>query len=195
MKSLFLGVALGAAALSAFPSAASAQVSVSVGQPGFYGRLDVGNFAPAPVLYGPRPVVIASGPVYGAAPIYLRVPRYQRLNWGRYCGAYGACGLPVLFVRDEWYTRTYVPAYRAYYGPRPYGYGYGRVDHGYHGRPGWDHGRPGGWDHGHGGGYGGHGPGFGGHGGGSGQGFHGGPGGGHGGEHGGGGHGGEHGHR
>jgi hypothetical protein len=52
MKSFVLGLALCAAA---FPALAQ-NVSVSVGQPGFYGRVDIGDFAPRPVLYAPQPV-------------------------------------------------------------------------------------------------------------------------------------------
>lgn len=148
MKKLIIGMALCAAA---FP--ALAQVSVSIGEPGFYGRINVGGFAPAPVLYAPRPVIIAPGPGYGGAPIYLRVPPAHRLHWARWCGYYQACGLPVLFVRDDWYTRSYVPAYRRHFGPGRfegyrggpgYGHGYGRPE--FH-----DRGGPGGWEHGRGG--------------------------------------------
>ena len=160
MKSFIFGVALCAAA---FPALAQTNVSISVGQPGFYGRVDLGNVAPAPVLYAPQPVIIAPRPHYSAAPIYLRVPPGHRRDWRRFCGRYDACGRPVLFVRDEWYTNTYVPRYREFHGgPR----------HGFYGGPGprhdvrvverveyRDHGRGhdrGGWDdRGHGGGHGG----------------------------------------
>ena len=190
MKSFIFGVALCAAAL---PALAQTNVSISVGQPGFYGQVMLGDFAPRPVLYAPQPVIIAPRPHYAAAPIYLRVPPGHRRDWRRYCGRYEACGRPVLFVRDDWYTNTYVPRYRDYHhGPR-HGY-YGgpgprvveRVEYrgyGGHGGGRWeDRGR--GWDHdrGHGGDHGG------GHGG-----EHGGDhGGGRGGDHGGG-HGGGHG--
>ena len=39
------------------------------------------------------------------------------LEGARFCGRYNACGRPVLFVRDDWYTRSYVPAYREHYRP------------------------------------------------------------------------------
>ena len=113
MKSLILGAALCAAA---FPALAQTNVSISVGQPGFYGRIDIGDFAPRPVLYAPQPVIIAPAPQYIAEPIYLRVPPGHRKHWARFCGRYGACGRPVLFVRDEWYTNTYVPRYREHFG-------------------------------------------------------------------------------
>jgi len=119
MKSLIFGVALCAAA---FPALAQTNVSISVGQPGFYGRIDLGDFAPQPVLYAPQPVIIREVPqYYRAEPVYLRVPPGHRKHWAKFCGRYDACGRPVLFVRDEWYTNTYAPRYREHYhgGRRP----------------------------------------------------------------------------
>lgn len=107
MKRLLLAAALGAAALSA---PASAQVSISIGQPGFYGRLDIGGF-PAPALLFPQPVMIQRVPV-GRPPLYLRVPPGHAKHWGKYCGRYRACGERVYFVRDDWYTNEYAPRYR-----------------------------------------------------------------------------------
>jgi hypothetical protein len=116
MKSLALGLALCAAT---FPALAQTNVSVSIGQPGFYGRLDVGDFVGRPVLYGAQPIVVTRGPSYIAEPVYLRVPIDHRRHWSRYCGRYGACGRPVYFVRDEWYRNTYVPRWHEHYGRRP----------------------------------------------------------------------------
>jgi hypothetical protein len=60
-------------------------------------------------------------PHYVAEPVYLRVPPGHRKHWSKFCGRYDACGRPVLFVRDEWYTNTYVPRYREHFhgGHRP----------------------------------------------------------------------------
>jgi hypothetical protein len=186
MKKLLLVAALAAATFSA-----SAQVSISVGQPGFYGRIDMGGFAPAPLVYGPP--VLASG-YYNGPPVYLRVRPEHRRHWSRYCSYYNACGERVFFVRDDWYANSYVPRYREYYrrggpgwhgdGPRFHGGGPGRgPEHGFdrsdrggdrgHGGPGRGEGGNHGGEHGggeHGGGE---------HGGGHGGGDHGG-----GGEHG-----------
>jgi hypothetical protein len=91
-----------AASASAF--AADVGVSVSIGQPGFYGRIDVGRAPSAPVLLYPQPVIIAPAPVaVQRAPIYLRVPPGHASDWRRYCGRYDACGQPVYFVREDWY--------------------------------------------------------------------------------------------
>ena len=51
---LFIVMAI---AFAASADAADVGVSISVGQPGFYGHLDIGNF-PEPQLIYPRPVVI-----------------------------------------------------------------------------------------------------------------------------------------
>ena len=93
--------------------AADVGVSVNIGQPGFYGRIDIGNFPPPRVIY-PQPVVIQPAPVYveEPEPISLRVPPSHQRNWRKYCHRYDACGQPVYFVRDDWYQREYVPRYR-----------------------------------------------------------------------------------
>jgi hypothetical protein len=149
MKSIIFGVALCAAA---FPALAQTNVSISVGQPGFYGRVDIGDFAPQPVLYAAQPVIVRQVPNYVAQPVYLRVPPGHRRHWSKFCGRYDACGRPVLFVRDEWYTNTYVPRYREHFhgGHRPDVRVVERVEYRDHDR-GHDRGHGGGHDRGHGG--------------------------------------------
>ncbi|WP_431479274.1 hypothetical protein [Massilia eburnea] len=103
-----------AAAMLALSTSAIAQdvgVSVTVGQPGFFGRIDIGNTAPPPVLY-PQPVIIQRPARIIAEPLYLRVPPGHAKDWGKHCGKYNACGRNVYFVRDEWYTNEYAPRYR-----------------------------------------------------------------------------------
>ena len=110
---------LAAAALAA---PAFAQVSVTVGQPGFYGRIDVGPLPSPRVMYA-QPVVIAPAPVgVVQQPIYLRVPPDHARHWRKYCSRYNACGVPVYFVQDSWYRDVYVPYYRRTYVavPPPY---------------------------------------------------------------------------
>jgi hypothetical protein len=89
-------------------TAARAQVSVSVGVPGVYGQIDLGD-VPAPQTIYAQPVVIDRGPAYVSEPEYLHVPVGQERNWKRYCGQYNACGRPVYFVKDDWYRNVYVP--------------------------------------------------------------------------------------
>lgn len=93
-------------------SAADVGVSIQVGQPGFYGRIDIGN-APRPVLVYPEPVIVQPAPVAVVRrPIYLRVPPGHVKKWSKHCHRYAACGQPVYFVQDRWYEEVYVPHHR-----------------------------------------------------------------------------------
>ena len=84
-------------------------VSVSVNQPGVYGRIDIGNVPTPPVLVYRQPVIIAPPQqvVVQQQPIYLHVPPGHAKNWRKHCGKYNACGQPVYFVRDEWVRERY----------------------------------------------------------------------------------------
>lgn len=119
-----------AASLLAVSAAASAQnVSISVGQPGFYGRIDIGNMAPPPVIYA-EPVIIQRPVRVIEAPLYLRVPPGHEKKWSKHCGKYNACGRKVYFVRDDWYVNDYAPRYReSHHGD--YGDRGDRGDHGH----------------------------------------------------------------
>lgn len=118
MKRLLIAAGM-AAALSTSAFATDVGVSVSIGQPGFYGRLDIGGF-PAPALLYPQPVMIQPVPM-GRPPIYLRVPPGHARNWGKHCHEYRACGERVYFVQDNWYQREYVPHYQERHGgPRDF---------------------------------------------------------------------------
>ena len=100
------------AALAAPASGTDVGVSVSVGQPGFYGRLDLNNY-PQPMLVYPEPVVIQPVPVgVVRQPVYLHVPPGHARDWRKHCGKYNACGRPVYFVQENWYNTVYVPQYR-----------------------------------------------------------------------------------
>ena len=103
MKQAITLIALAIASVSSF-AGPSVGVSVSVNQPGVYGRIDIGN-APPPIVINPQPIIIQQPPavVVERRPIYLRVPPGHQKNWGRYCGQYAACGQPVYFVREDWY--------------------------------------------------------------------------------------------
>src|SRR6516225_8740147 len=122
---------LGAFALPTF--AADVGVSISVGQPGFYGQINIGNMPQPPVVYA-QPVVIAPSPEYvSAQPIYLHVPPGHEKHWNKHCGEYHACGRPVYFVRDDWYNNEYVPHYKHVGGDGDSGHGHGHHkdhDHG-----------------------------------------------------------------
>jgi hypothetical protein len=110
MKRFLFVAAVAAIAVPAF--VADASVSVQIGQPGFYGSIDIGGFSQPQLIY-PQPVVIQPVPVgVVREPIYLHVPPGQEKNWGKHCRKYNACGQPVYFVQNSWYNQEYVPRYR-----------------------------------------------------------------------------------
>ena len=87
-------------------------VSITLGQPGFFGQIEIGNVPQPQVIYA-QPVVVLQSPTYvSAPPIYLHVPPGHEKHWSRHCAQYNACGRPVYFVRDDWYNNEYVPRYR-----------------------------------------------------------------------------------
>ena len=96
--------------------AADVAVSVAIGEPGFYGRIDIGTF-PQPRVIISTPVVIQAIPVgVVRGPLYLRVPPGHEKKWAKHCAEYNACGSPVYFVEDGWYNTVYAPAYKAKHG-------------------------------------------------------------------------------
>lgn len=107
-KQAFALLLTGAAVLPAMAQT-NVGVSVSVNQPGLYGRIDIGN-APQPALVYPQPVVIQQTPVVmQREPIYMHVPPGHAKNWAKYCGKYGACNQRVYFVQEGWYNEHYAP--------------------------------------------------------------------------------------
>ncbi len=113
MKRLLMAIAL-TTALSTPAHASDVGVSVTVGEPGFYGRIDIGGFPPPLVIYDSPRYVRRVPP--GRPPLYLRVPPGHIKHWDKHCREYNACGEPVFFVRDDWYQREYVPRYREHRG-------------------------------------------------------------------------------
>lgn len=108
MRLFLIAILLAAAASPARP--ADVGVSVSVGQPGFFGRIDIGDYPPPQLIYR-QPRMIQRVEV-DRPPVYLHVPQRHSNNWRRYCGRYNACGERVFFVRNNWYEREYAPRYR-----------------------------------------------------------------------------------
>jgi len=82
-------------------------VSISIGEPGFYGRVDLGAFPPPPVIY--RQAAVVERRPFAGAPVYLRVPPGHARNWHKHCRGYQACGQPVYFVRNDWVQPAYAP--------------------------------------------------------------------------------------
>jgi len=99
-------------AVIAGPSfAADVGVSVNIGEPGFYGQINIGDFPQPRVVYA-QPVIVQRAPEYTGGPVYLRVPPGHEKHWSRHCAEYNACNRPVMFVRDDWYRNEYAPHYR-----------------------------------------------------------------------------------
>jgi len=114
----------------AAPAFAQTSVGVSVGinQPGVYGRIDIGNMAPPPVIL-PQPVIIAPQPVVMArpAPVYLYVPPGHQKKWAKHCGQYNACGQPVYFVQESWVRERYEKEHgKDHGGDQGHGNGHGK---------------------------------------------------------------------
>jgi hypothetical protein len=125
MKSKLL-LALAMLAAAPFARAADIGVSIAISQPGVYGRIDIGRF-PQPAVILPQPVIITPQPVVLAPqPVYLWVPPGHRKNWAKHCGRYGACGVPVYFVRHDWYERNIRYAAVSHRGNDDRGQGHGR---------------------------------------------------------------------
>ena len=110
MKRFLIAAAIAAATVTTPALAADVGVSVSIGQPGFYGRLDIGGYPQPQVIYR-QPIAIQRVPM-SRPPIYLRVPPGHAKHWSKHCREYNACGERVYFVQDNWYNREYVPRYQ-----------------------------------------------------------------------------------
>jgi hypothetical protein len=102
MKKIVL--ALTATLLAGAAQATDVGVSVQIGQPGFYGRIDIGS-APPPVVMR-EPIWVQRRPVH-VEPVYMRIPPGHQKNWSKHCARYNACGTPVYFVREDWYQERY----------------------------------------------------------------------------------------
>lgn len=110
MKRFLIVAAVVAAAFTTPAFASDVGVSLSIGQPGFYGQLDIGDYSQPQVIYR-EPIVIERVRVE-RPPIYLRVPPWHAKHWRKYCREYNACNERVFFVHDDWYNREYVPRYQ-----------------------------------------------------------------------------------
>lgn len=110
MKRFLIAAAIAATTVTTPALAADVGVSVSIGQPGFYGQIDIGDYPPPQVIYR-QPLVIERVPM-SRPPVYLRVPPGHAKHWSKHCREYNACGERVYFVQDNWYNREYVPRYQ-----------------------------------------------------------------------------------
>ncbi len=104
MKRILLAIAITLVAATA-AQAADVGVSVSIGQPGFYGRFDIGSFPPPavyaqPVVVQPAPVVVYRPAPVVYRPVYAHVPPGHAKHWERY-----QHGQPVYYRHDGRYYR------------------------------------------------------------------------------------------
>lgn len=101
---LLLTGAMAALLLAAAGGAhAQAYVNATVGgelAPGVYGRINIGNAPPPPLIYAEPVIIHRPAVVVPRAPIYLYVPPGHAKNWGKHCGRYNACNQSVYFVQE-----------------------------------------------------------------------------------------------
>ncbi len=109
MKRVLFAAALAVAASAVPALAADVGVSISIGDPGFYGRIDIGDYPQPRLMYREPRVIYRQA---AREPIYLHVPPGHAKNWRKHCRQYNACGERVYFVQDNWYNNVYVPRYR-----------------------------------------------------------------------------------
>jgi len=102
MKKILPAIAL---LLAGAAQATDVGVSVQIGQPGFYGRIDIGNAAPPPVMV--REPIWVERRIAHVDPVYMRIPPGHQKNWAKHCARYNACNVPVYFVREDWYQERY----------------------------------------------------------------------------------------
>jgi hypothetical protein len=102
MKRILLALAITLFAVSS-AQAADVGVSISIGQPGFYGRVDLGPYPQPAVVYA-HPVVVRPVPVVVTRPVYVYAPPgHVKRGYSRYYGR------PAYVVHDRWYP---VPVHR-----------------------------------------------------------------------------------
>jgi hypothetical protein len=126
MKKQLLALGLAVTAFSA--AATDVGVSISVSQPGVYGRIDIGRF-PQPDIIVTQPVVVHRPAVVVAQPqpVYMWVPPGHQKNWPKHCHKYNACGAPVYFVKESWYQQhVMAPQHGGKHEGKGHGKGHGK---------------------------------------------------------------------
>lgn len=94
-------------------TALATSVSISVHQPGVWGRVTLGGPVPQRAWIAPQPLIVNPPSVIVArAPIYLYVPTAHSANWARHCARYEACSQPVIFVQDGWVRERHAAYYK-----------------------------------------------------------------------------------
>lgn len=106
-KRPFVPIALALLTLASAHAETRVGVSIGIQQPGAYGRIDIGNAPPPPVIYTQPVVIMPSRVAEHRRPIYLYVPPGHQKNWAKHCRRYDACGQPVYFVQERWVADRY----------------------------------------------------------------------------------------
>jgi hypothetical protein len=114
MKRFFICALISITAASS--AMADVAVSIAVGEPGFYGQIDIGNYPPPRLVYT-EPVIVEPVVVV-SPPIYLHVRHDHIVNWDSHCHEYGACAQRVYFVDNDWYDTVYVTEYHKKHGKK-----------------------------------------------------------------------------
>jgi hypothetical protein len=133
LKTLGLSAALLLAGAAA--QASDTYVNATVGgvlAPGVYGRIDIGNAPPPPVIYGQPMIIQRPVGVVSQRPLYMYVPPGHAKKWSKHCAKYNACGQPVYFVNAD-SRGKYVYQNHDHRDDRRHGYDDDRRDKG-HGR-------------------------------------------------------------
>ncbi len=104
-------------------------LSITVGQPGFYGRIDIGNIAAPRLIFEKPTLIVALAAGVRPQPVYLHVPLGHAKKWDKHCHTYNACGQPVYFVQNDWYSDVYVPHAREARGRKGKSAEQGQGDH------------------------------------------------------------------
>ncbi|SFE89839.1 hypothetical protein [Nitrosomonas sp. Nm166] len=100
--------------IAASASANDLGVSISIGQPGFYGQINLGSHYPRPQLIYPDPILARPAVVaIQQQPIYLHVPPGHAKKWNKHCYRYNACNQSVYFIDGDWYNNVYLPHYHS----------------------------------------------------------------------------------
>jgi len=113
MRKILFAALMAVTAAPAF--AADVGISLSINQPGLYGRIDIGGFSQPQLMFASPVIILRSGGV-AREPIYLHVPPGHANKWSKHCHKYNACGQPVYFVQENWYNNEYVPQYSERHG-------------------------------------------------------------------------------
>lgn len=113
MKHWLKAVLVATSAISTPALAVDVAINIPLGQPGYYGQIQLGDSYPRPQLMLSTPTLAVGDLRQNTSrPLYLHVPPGHVRNWSKHCARYNACSRPAYFVKDSWYRDVYAPKYR-----------------------------------------------------------------------------------